>query len=128
VSVRDGLGEALPLENASVDAAVVSLVLCSVESQASALAELQRVLRPGGELRFYEHVRSERSALAGLQRAADVVWPYLAGGCPTHRDTPRADRGRGVCHQGLPSLQVRPCAFVAPVTPHVLGRGAGRLS
>lgn len=54
VSVRvvDGLAEELPLEDGSVDAGVCSLVLCSVPSQAVALAELRRVVRPGGELRF----------------------------------------------------------------------------
>src|SRR5205807_8974852 len=58
VRVVDAVSGNLPLEDASCDAGVVSLVLCSVPDQARALAELARVIRPGGELRFYEHVVS----------------------------------------------------------------------
>lgn len=56
VRVLAGTADELPLEDASVDAAVASLVLCSVPDQDRALAEIRRVVRPGGELRFYEHV------------------------------------------------------------------------
>src|SRR3981081_3177019 len=59
--------EALPVEDGSVDAAVDSLVLCSVPDVAAALAEIRRVLRPGGELRFFEHVRSEKLWFGLLQ-------------------------------------------------------------
>src|SRR5512142_1019590 len=55
IEVLDGVADRLPADDASFDAAVVSLVLCSVPDQTSALAELYRVLRPGGDLRFYEH-------------------------------------------------------------------------
>ncbi len=56
VRVVEGLADALPLADGEADAGVASLVLCSVPDQAEALAELRRVIRPGGELRFYEHV------------------------------------------------------------------------
>jgi ubiquinone/menaquinone biosynthesis C-methylase UbiE len=56
VRVLAGVADELPLEDESVDAVVASLVLCSVPDQDRALAELHRALRPGGELRFYEHV------------------------------------------------------------------------
>ena len=56
VTVRAGTADALALADGEMDAAVASLVLCSVPDQARALAELHRVLRPGAELRFYEHV------------------------------------------------------------------------
>ena len=56
VTVVVGLADALPAEDGAFDAAVASLVLCSVPDQAGALAELRRVVRPDGELRFYEHV------------------------------------------------------------------------
>ena len=59
VTVVDGLADALPAEDSSFDAAVTSLVLCSVPDQQSALGEIARVLKPGGELRFYEHVLSQ---------------------------------------------------------------------
>src|SRR5687767_6731546 len=55
IELVDGVASALPAADGSQDAAVASLVLCSVGDQPQALAELRRVLRPGGELRFYEH-------------------------------------------------------------------------
>jgi ubiquinone/menaquinone biosynthesis C-methylase UbiE len=56
IRVLAGVADHLPIEDESVDTAVASLVLCSVPDQDHALAELHRVIRPGGELRFYEHV------------------------------------------------------------------------
>jgi ubiquinone/menaquinone biosynthesis C-methylase UbiE len=56
VEVVDGVSGRLPAEDESMDAGVASLVLCSVPDQARPLAEFRRVIRPGGELRFYEHV------------------------------------------------------------------------
>jgi ubiquinone/menaquinone biosynthesis C-methylase UbiE len=122
VRVLDGVSGRLPLEDASVDAGVFSLVLCSVPSQAAALGELRRVLRPGGELRFYEHVRSQRAGFARLQRAADVVWPHVAGGCHTYRDTVRAIERAGFEIDTCRRFSFRPSALVAPAAPHVLGR------
>ncbi|MEV4499999.1 methyltransferase domain-containing protein [Micromonospora arborensis] len=62
VTVVDGLAEALPGGDGEFDAAVVALVLCTVPDQASELAEARRVLRPGGELRFFEHVAAIEAA------------------------------------------------------------------
>lgn len=89
VTVCAGLAEALPFEDDSFDAAVVSLVLCTVRDQQRALSELARVVKPGGELRFLEHVRSDRPRRARVQQAIDRsgVWPRLAGGCHCARDT-----------------------------------------
>jgi SAM-dependent methyltransferase len=74
----------------AVDAAVVSLVLCTVPSQARALAEIRRVLRPGGQLRFYEHVRSASPLVGLLEDAIAPLWRSAAGGCNPNRDTLRA--------------------------------------
>jgi ubiquinone/menaquinone biosynthesis C-methylase UbiE len=87
IRVVDGSADALLAPGGSMDAAVASLVLCSVPDQARALAELYRVLRPGGELRFFEHIRADTAGLARVQRLADVVWPTLLGGCHTTPDT-----------------------------------------
>ena len=97
VRVRPGVADAIELPDGSVDAAVASLVLCSVPDQARALAELRRVLRPGGGLRFLEHVRSIAPRKARMQTAADRtrIWPLLAGGCHCSRDTVEAIRAAG---------------------------------
>src|ERR1700760_3758636 len=82
VRVVTGVADALELEGGSADAVVACGVLCSVPDQSAALAEFRRVLRPGGELRFYEHVRSRRPGFARYQDAAALVWPRLMGGWP----------------------------------------------
>ncbi|MFF4585904.1 class I SAM-dependent methyltransferase [Streptomyces sp. NPDC001388] len=96
VDVVPGLAEALPVKSEAFDAAVVSLVLCSVRDVPRALAELRRVLRPGGELRFFEHGPGGGRAMLAAQRALDrTVWPSLAGGCHLTRDTVGALRDAG---------------------------------
>jgi ubiquinone/menaquinone biosynthesis C-methylase UbiE len=91
VSVVGGVADALPLADASVDAGVASLALCTVPDQERALGELRRVIRPGGELRFYEHVVSDRPAARAAERALDkTIWPRVGGGCHLARDTQTA--------------------------------------
>lgn len=118
VELLDGTADALPVPDASVDAAVVSQVLCSVPDQARALAELRRALRPGGELRFYEHVLSPTSTGRAVQRALDAsVWPRLMGGCHLTRDTAEAIRAAGFAVRELHALRIGP----SPAAPHVRG-------
>lgn len=88
VTIVGGTADALPLGDRSVDAAVCCLVLCSVADQTLALAEVRRVLRPGGELRFYEHVLDcENARFARFQRVVDLIHPFLSAGCHLTRDT-----------------------------------------
>jgi ubiquinone/menaquinone biosynthesis C-methylase UbiE len=87
IRVVGGTAEDLPAEDGSMDALFIAGVLCSVPDQDAALREFRRVLRPGGELRFYEHVRSRRSGFARYQDAAALVWPRLMGGCKPNLDT-----------------------------------------
>lgn len=70
VRVEPGTADALPLEDESVDAVLASLVLCTVPDQAAPLAEARRVLRQGGELRFYEHVHARKQPLRGFLEVA----------------------------------------------------------
>lgn len=88
IEVVGGLADALPAEDGSFDAAVLMGVLCSVPDPVAALAEIRRVLVPGGELRFWEHVRSRNAAFRAAQRAGDrLFWTRALGGCRTTRDT-----------------------------------------
>ncbi|MBZ4321936.1 class I SAM-dependent methyltransferase [Streptomyces huiliensis] len=96
VDVVPATAEALPVKSEAFDAAVVCLVLCSVRDVPRALGELRRVLRPGAEVRFFEHGRAEERTLAAVQRVADrTLWPRLFGGCRTSRDPLRALSGAG---------------------------------
>ncbi|SDP13531.1 Methyltransferase domain-containing protein [Arthrobacter sp. ok909] len=101
VTVQDGVAEALPAADASVDVAVSSLVLCSVADQAAALAEVTRVLRPGGVLLFYEHVRSAHRVLGAAEDLLTPLWSRAAGGCHPNRDTAAVIAGAGLTVEGL---------------------------
>lgn len=121
VRVVDGTADHLPAEDASFDVAIASLVLCSVPDQASALAEIRRVLRPGGELRFYEHVRSQEPRLVRWQRRADVIWPHTSGGCHASRATPDAISAAGFDIESRRDFEFRPSLLTYIVSPHVVG-------
>jgi ubiquinone/menaquinone biosynthesis C-methylase UbiE len=119
VTVVDGVADALPGPDGAFDAAVASLVLCTVPDPAVALAEVRRVLRPGGELRFYEHVLAT-GRLGSAQRRLDAwgIWPRMAGGCHGARDT-----GAAIARAGFAIEHCRRFPFaVGPVdVPHILG-------
>ncbi|MGZ5332791.1 MAG: class I SAM-dependent methyltransferase [Solirubrobacterales bacterium] len=122
VRVVDGLADSLSFEDGAFDAAVTSLVLCSVVDQGRALAELRRVIRAGGELRFYEHVIADETRLARLQRTVDrLFWPRVGGGCHTSRDTGAAITAAGFQVERCTRLSVRPSPLMALVAPHILG-------
>jgi ubiquinone/menaquinone biosynthesis C-methylase UbiE len=122
--VLAGLADRLPLPDASVDAAVCAGILCSVDDPATALDELARVVRPGGELRFYEHVMSARPRAAALQRALDAsgVWRRAMGGCHTARRTHLIIAARGFRIEEIERFSFRPTLLDTPVAPKILGR------
>jgi SAM-dependent methyltransferase len=122
VEVVPGLAGALPLEEGEVDAAVFSLVLCSVDDQDAALADARRVLRAGGEVRFFEHVAARTRPLHRFQRGVDVVWPHLAGGCRTSRRTVSAIERAGFTITEYERFRFPETRLPIPTAPHVLGR------
>ncbi|GAB2900281.1 class I SAM-dependent methyltransferase [Streptomyces mayteni] len=120
VVVRPGHAGRLPGEDGEFDAVVFSLVLCSVDGQAAALAEAARVLRPGGQLRFYEHVRSPRRWAALLEDAVTPLWRRSAGGCHPNRDTETAIRRAGFTVDEVDHFAFAPTTLIPPIS-HVLG-------
>lgn len=122
IRVLAGVADELPLADSAADAVVASLVLCSVPDQQHALAEIRRVLRPGGELRFYEHViprcQPKRVLLQVIDRSG--LWPAIAGGCHPARDTTEA-----IMQVGFDIGEIERFGFSAapfqPQIPHILG-------
>lgn len=123
VRVVGGVASDLPVEDDSCDVGVASLVLCSVADQDAALGELHRVIRQGGELRFYEHVVSPAARLARIQRLADrLFWPKIGGGCHCSRDTLSAMRPAGFEVESCRRFDFKPSALIGVWTkPHILG-------
>lgn len=121
VEVIDGIAEQLPAGDATFDAAVASLLLCSVRDPAYALREMHRVIRPGGQLRVFEHVRAETPSLARVQRLLDAtIWPALCGGCHTHRDTTAAIERAGFTIERLDRFRFPETGIPSPAAPHIL--------
>jgi SAM-dependent methyltransferase len=121
VRVTSGVAERLPLADCSVDAGVASLVMCSVRDPDAALAELHRVIRPGGELRFYEHVEAETPGLSRAQGLADPLWSRLAGGCHLTRDTESTIARAGFVLERCRRFRFLPSRLAALSSPIILG-------
>lgn len=95
IMLNRAVAEALPFADASFDAAVATLVFCSVGDPSLAFRELRRVLRSGGTLHLFEHVRSPYPWLAWLQDRFSSPWERVSGGCHLNRDTIGALRAAG---------------------------------
>ncbi|MCK6523191.1 methyltransferase domain-containing protein [Myxococcota bacterium] len=116
----DAPAESLPLPDASVDVVVSTLVLCSVAEQAPALAELRRVLRPGGRLLFLEHVAAEEgSALLRWQRRLEPLWWHIAERCALTRRTDEALLSAGFTLESMTRAPMR--GGVPWVSPTIRG-------
>ncbi len=125
VEVADGVADVLPADDGAFDAAVVSLVLCSVPDQGRALTELRRVIRPGGQLRFLEHVRAAGPRLMRVQRLLDAtVWPAFGGGCHPSRDTATAIQDAGFSIESIERFSFPQARIPFPTSPHIRGVAA----
>jgi ubiquinone/menaquinone biosynthesis C-methylase UbiE len=120
IRVIDAVADGLPFADGAFDAAVAVLVLCSVPSQAAALGELHRVVRAGGELRFYEHVIGSSKRLSVLQRSLAPGLSKLFGGCRADRDTGRAIEEAGFRIERNRRFLIRTIIEV-PAAPRILG-------
>jgi ubiquinone/menaquinone biosynthesis C-methylase UbiE len=121
VQVVAGHAEALPADADSADTVVVSLVLCSVPDQSRALGEIRRVLKAGGELRFYEHVRAEHWWRGAIEDLVSPLWSCLGGGCRPNRRTAQAIMDAGFAITELDRFPFKASRQLPPM-PHVLGR------
>ncbi|HYD10289.1 MAG TPA: class I SAM-dependent methyltransferase [Acidimicrobiales bacterium] len=105
-TVVDAGAERLPFDDESFDAVVSTLVLCSVRDQQAALAEIRRVLRPGGTLVFLEHVAAEHDAhRLKRQRRLEPVWKRVLGNCHLTRRTEQAIRDAGFTFETEPTRE-----------------------
>jgi SAM-dependent methyltransferase len=118
----DTVEEYLRAGHEPFDAVVCSLVLCSVEEPDDVLRQLLSLLRPGGELRYLEHVASS-GVRARLQKAADAtLWPRLLGNCHTHRHTEETIVGAGFRVSGARREWTMPPWVPLPVAEFAIGR------
>ena len=119
VEVVDGDGMALAFADGSFDTVVFSLVLCTIPDPARAIAEAHRVLRPGGVLRFYEHVRATDARLARWQDRLERPWRVVGRGCCPNRDTAATIEHTGFAVSALDRFEMDGVPGI--VRPHVLG-------
>jgi ubiquinone/menaquinone biosynthesis C-methylase UbiE len=126
VRVLDGVAAPLPFGPATFDAAVASLVLCTVPDPAGALTEMGRVVKRDGELRFLEHVRAPGPPKASVQTLLDRtrLWPLLGGGCHCSRDTAATIAAAGFRIHELETVVFSPAWDIT--NPHV--RGVARVA
>jgi ubiquinone/menaquinone biosynthesis C-methylase UbiE len=123
ITIRRAPAEQLPFENESLDTVVSTWVMCHARDPAGALSEVKRVLKPEGELRFFEHVRYDHAFGAFWQDLLTPIWRRMLGsGCHLNRDTARSIMEAGFVFQELQSL--KPVPLLSPMVltrPNIMG-------
>ena len=118
VDIRDARAEALPFDDATFDVVLASLVFCTIPDPEQAIAEITRVLKPGGEFRFFEHV-VDTGWRNTLQSLLSPVWKRAAGGCHLTRRTQQTF----LAADGLEVIELeRRLDGITPVRPFIHGR------
>ncbi|WP_406379487.1 class I SAM-dependent methyltransferase [Streptomyces sp. NBC_01618] len=128
VQVLPGRAEELPVPDGSFDVAVLSLVLCTIADVPSALAEVARVLKSSGELRFYEHVRSQKPRAFRRQRILNPPWRLVGGGCNLTRDTERAITDAGFAVKEIRRFDFLINGRANPASPSIIGTAHPRVT
>jgi SAM-dependent methyltransferase len=120
LELHDVVGEQLDLPDASADMVVSSLVLCTVSDPAHVLAEIKRVLRPGGRYAFAEHVGAkEHPLLRGVQRLVRRPWGWIFEGCSCERDLAGVIAGAGFASVDMEEYHIH--SPILPFNTHVAG-------
>lgn len=115
-------GEGLPFADASFDTVVTCLTLCSVDDPPQVLAEIRRVLRPGGKFLFLEHVLSDDADRRRWQVRLTPLQKIVGVGCHLDRDTAAMVRAAGLALPPVAQEQERAFGALAPLTPLIAGQ------
>ena len=117
IELRQIAAEELPFPDASFDFVIDTLVLCSVSDPRKVLSEIKRVLKPGGQLRLYEHVRYKNPIGALSQDLISPAWQWFGAGCHPNRNTERYLREAGF---ELSNVRIR--KELPPIPPMIFTR------
>jgi ubiquinone/menaquinone biosynthesis C-methylase UbiE len=112
VKLLDLPGEAIPLDDDSVDTVLLTYTLCTIADFRQALAQMRRVLKPGGKLLFCEHGEAPDESVQKWQRRINPLWKRIAGGCNLNRPIPRCLEEAGFKVENLETLYL-------PNTPRI---------
>jgi SAM-dependent methyltransferase len=117
-----GAGECLPFADASFDTVVCCLTLCSVQDVGQVLAEVWRVLKPGGRFLFMEHVLSDDPARQRWQRRLNPIQKLVGVGCNLDRPSAQLVRAAGFTLDPMPAPEEeRAFGAMKALTPLVMG-------
>jgi SAM-dependent methyltransferase len=121
IDVRQHSAESMEVADGSIDAVVTTAVLCSVHDQTRALREIKRVLKPGGQLVFLEHVAASRNTgLRTVQQLVRPFWRCIVDGCDPMRDTEKSILETGFKLTRLETFELP----LGPIAPHIAGIAA----
>jgi ubiquinone/menaquinone biosynthesis C-methylase UbiE len=123
--IRGGVGEAMPFADDSFDTVVTTFTLCSVQEQSAVLAEIRRVLKPGGTALFLEHGAAPDASVAKWQGRIEPVWKRIGGNCHLTRPIAQAYEIAGFAveklGEGYMPKSPRPMAWVEYGTARMMG-------
>lgn len=105
-------GEEIPLEDGSADTVLLTYTLCTIPDFRTALAQMRRVLKPGGQLLFSEHGAAPDADVRKWQDRLNPIWKKMAGGCHINREIPRSIEEAGFGIQELETMYL-------PATPKI---------